>query len=138
MKQWKQHLGGIVHALLFQLFDRFRFLRLPVPNAYWRAPEGIDSNLDQRWDHPVVHISWADADNYCKSKGFRLPAEAEWEYACRGGLKNRLFSWGNKFKPNDKHFANTWDGNFPHYNSGLLFIKSFVKTHKHFNEIKTN
>jgi len=91
---------------------------LPVDNAYWKQPEGIDSSIDERWDHPVIHMSWNDANEYCKWLGKRLPTEAEWEYSCRGGLKNRLFPWGNKLKPNDEHYANIWNGDFPNHNTG--------------------
>ena len=67
-------------------------------------------------NHPVVHVSWNDANSYCKYFNKRLPTEAEWEYSCRGGLNDRLYPWGNKAIPNDKHRMNIWQGHFPFEN----------------------
>jgi formylglycine-generating enzyme len=87
-----------------------------VPGANWRHPEGPASGLEGRARHPVVHVGWDDAAVYAKWAGKRLPTEAEFEFAARGGLDRNLYPWGNELKPSGRTPANIWAGHFPDAN----------------------
>ncbi|MFE9958088.1 formylglycine-generating enzyme family protein [Micromonospora sp. NPDC005299] len=106
-------------ALVFQgtagpvaLTDHRQWWRF-VPGADWRHPEGPDSDIDQRQDHPVVQVAYADALAYARWAGKSLPTEAQWEYAARGGLEGAPYAWGEELTPDGRVMANTWHGRFP-------------------------
>ncbi len=89
-----------------------------VPGADWRHPEGPHSNLTDRGRHPVVHVSWLDAAAYCSWDGTRLPTEAEWERAARGGREGSHYPWGDEREPGGEHRMNVFQGTFPGHDTG--------------------
>ncbi|MFN8113172.1 MAG: formylglycine-generating enzyme family protein [Solirubrobacterales bacterium] len=88
-----------------------------VEGADWAHPEGPGSTVAGREGHPVVHVSWFDAAAYCRWSGTRLPTEAEWEYAARGGLARQRFPWGDELEPDGRHRMNVFQGQFPDLNT---------------------
>ena len=84
-----------------------------VEGASWQCPEGTQSDIDARLDHPVVHVSWNDALTYAEWAGKSLPSEAQWERAARGGLESQPYPWGDELTPGGEHRMNVWQGVFP-------------------------
>lgn len=90
-----------------------------VKTASWQKPQGPDSTIHDKEDHPVVHVNHQDATEYCKWLGKELPTEAQFEYAARGGQEGALYSWGNKSLQETAPVSNTWQGDFPTDNKQL-------------------
>src|SRR5579863_2264654 len=112
--------GGVVfsppdHEV--SLNDHFQWWRY-VKGANWRHPSGPNSSIKGKEVYPVVLVAYADAQAYARWAHKRLPTEAEWEFAARGGLAGKPFVWGEKFKPDGKYMANTFQGHFPDHDAG--------------------
>ena len=107
--------GSVVFASPDQVTDlnNVRAWWRYVPGANWRQPQGPQSNLAGREKHPVVHVAYEDAVAYATWAGKRLPTEAEWERAARGGREGQLYTWGPELKPDGRWAGNIWQGRFP-------------------------
>jgi formylglycine-generating enzyme required for sulfatase activity len=112
----------VFHSLLDPAFDAPVPEGLPwwrgVDGASWRMPEGPGSGIETRLDHPVVHVSWNDAAAFAAWCGGRLPSEAEWEHAARGGIADRRFPWGEEEPSDSRILCNIWQGRFPDLDTG--------------------
>jgi formylglycine-generating enzyme required for sulfatase activity len=97
---------------LRDLSSWWRYMR----DAYWRQPHGPGSSIEGLERHPVVHVTFGDAEAFARWDGKALPTEAEWEFAARGGLDGAAYAWGEAFLPDGRHMANTWQGEFPWQN----------------------
>ena len=102
-----------------------------MAGADWRHPQGPASSIDNKDDHPVVHVSWSDVEAYAKWAGKDIATEAEWECAARGGLQEAEYAWGANYTPGGRYMANTWQGEFPWENraedgfAGTSPVRSF-------------
>jgi len=106
--EYERHIADTIHGLEWWC---------KIEGASWEHPEGPASSVNQRPHHPVTHVSWDDAAAYSDWAGKRLPTEAEWEFAARGGLEQKQYPWGDDLTPDGRHLCNIWQGEFPTLNT---------------------